>query len=114
VYQPEINMCRIDVDGGEGWLNRSDINPDRVRHSMMYGVPLDCMWVIRVKEGWKVRKQYFCSPQTQSSCLLLTLDMQIERAIELPSDRLQKHSNGMILSRAPVLYWRRVVSPPAK
>lgn len=58
VYQPEINMCRIDVEGGEGWLNRSDINPERVRHSIMYGVPLDCMWVIRVKEGWKVR-QFF-------------------------------------------------------
>jgi len=48
-------MCRIDVEGSEGWLNRSEINPERVRHSMMYGVPLDCMWIIRVKEGWKVR-----------------------------------------------------------
>ncbi|XP_065350494.1 neuropilin and tolloid-like protein 1 isoform X3 [Cloeon dipterum] len=55
VHQPEMDMCRIDVGGMEGWVNRSDIESHRVAHSMTYGVPLDCMWVIRVKEGWKIQ-----------------------------------------------------------
>ncbi|XP_059473149.1 neuropilin and tolloid-like protein 2 isoform X2 [Neocloeon triangulifer] len=58
VYQPEINMCRIDVGGMEGWVNRSDIDLGRVQHSMSYGVPLDCMWIIRVKEGWKIQLSF--------------------------------------------------------
>jgi hypothetical protein len=49
-----------------------------------------------------------------SGCLLPT---RVCKLRELPSNRLQKHSNGMILSRAPLLYWRRVcrvaTHPPA-
>lgn len=51
---PEMDMCQIEVSGNEGFANRSDIDEERVRFSVTYGLPLDCMWVISVEQGWKV------------------------------------------------------------
>lgn len=52
---PETDMCEIKVTGNEGFANRSDINETRTEFSRTYGLPLDCMWIISVERGWKVR-----------------------------------------------------------
>lgn len=46
--------CRIDVSGYEGFVNRTDIPAERMQSAVEHGLPLDCMWVIQVNEGWKV------------------------------------------------------------
>lgn len=51
---PEFEICEIDVTGFEGWINRTDIEPDRVEKVIDRDQPIDCMWTIRVKNDWKV------------------------------------------------------------
>lgn len=41
------------VQGSQGYINSSDVE-DLKNKTLMYQVPLDCMWVINVTVGWKV------------------------------------------------------------
>ncbi|XP_055682051.1 tolloid-like protein 2 [Lutzomyia longipalpis] len=47
--------CRLEVGGYEGWVNRTDIPTEKMQISMEHNLPLDCMWVIRVWDGWKIQ-----------------------------------------------------------
>jgi len=41
------------VDGSQGYINSTDVD-DLKNKTLANQVPLDCMWIIRVKPGWKV------------------------------------------------------------
>ncbi|RZF33315.1 hypothetical protein LSTR_LSTR007660 [Laodelphax striatellus] len=82
---PELGMCRIETEGYEGFVNRSDIDPERVRTSLMYGVPLDCMWVIRVQEGWRIQLHFSTfSLERPNDCDSNFIDIFSEKT-DLPS-----------------------------
>ncbi|XP_071448661.1 neuropilin and tolloid-like protein 2, partial [Hetaerina americana] len=49
-----VEMCYFEVSGDEGFINKSDISPERIRTTVDHGIDLDCMWVIRVKAGWRI------------------------------------------------------------
>ena len=51
---PEPEPCMKNVTDKWEWLIRSQDVEDRKRDAEKRGMPLDCMWVITVKEGWKV------------------------------------------------------------
>ncbi|XP_063709692.1 neuropilin and tolloid-like protein 2 [Culicoides brevitarsis] len=50
--------CRMNRDGNEGFINRTDIPHTRVRTVVEHGLSLDCMWTITVQEGWKVQLSF--------------------------------------------------------
>lgn len=50
---PEIEPCIVNVTGDEAIISHNDVE-DKKKVAEKEGIPLDCMWVIRVKEGWKV------------------------------------------------------------
>ncbi|XP_022193782.1 neuropilin and tolloid-like protein 2 [Nilaparvata lugens] len=82
---PELGICRIETEGYEGFVNRSDIDPERVRTSLMYGVPLDCMWVIRVQEGWRIQLHFSTfSLERPNDCDSNFIDIFSEKT-DLPS-----------------------------
>lgn len=53
---PELDRCEFLINGSDGFANRSDIDENRTRLAVTYGLPLDCMWIITVQEGWKVKE----------------------------------------------------------
>lgn len=53
VEKPELPACRINVNGSQGYINSTDVD-DLKNKTLIYQVPLDCMWIIEVKTGWKV------------------------------------------------------------
>lgn len=49
--------CTIHKDGFEGWINSTEIYeefPHKVENIMKLNLPLDCMFIVTVEEGWKV------------------------------------------------------------
>lgn len=50
--------CRMNRDGFEGFINRTDVPYPRVRAVVEHGLSLDCMWTITVQEGWKVQLSF--------------------------------------------------------
>lgn len=53
--------CTIHKDGFEGWINSTAIGeefPHKVENIMKLNLPLDCMFIIKVEEGWKVKRQF--------------------------------------------------------
>lgn len=57
VYDEE--GCHIEVDGDEGWINSTDITKEKKSFIVEHNLQLDCMWVITVKEGWKVNFLFY-------------------------------------------------------
>jgi hypothetical protein len=53
----EMPACKIFLDGYEGWLNTSYINPSYLDKTV--NKPIDCMWTVNVTEGWKVSAAFF-------------------------------------------------------
>ncbi|XP_076629603.1 neuropilin and tolloid-like [Colletes latitarsis] len=51
---PEPEPCVIHVGGMEAIINSDDVQ-DRKKLSEKEGIPLDCMWNITVKDGWKIQ-----------------------------------------------------------
>lgn len=51
--KPELQECRILVNGSQGYINSTTIEY-LTNQTQVYQVPLDCMWIITVKPGWKV------------------------------------------------------------
>ncbi|XP_024083967.1 neuropilin and tolloid-like protein 1 isoform X2 [Cimex lectularius] len=54
---PEAH-CEIKMSGIQGYVNRSDADPASVNRTIEYKVPLECMWTIRVKVGWKIQLNF--------------------------------------------------------
>lgn len=53
-FTPEVEACRININGSEGIFSSNDIPEERRNLVDSYNIALDCMWIITVKEGWKV------------------------------------------------------------
>ncbi|XP_076174529.1 neuropilin and tolloid-like [Ptiloglossa arizonensis] len=51
---PEPEPCVQEVSGMEAVINSDDVL-DRKKLAEKEGIPLDCMWNITVKEGWKIQ-----------------------------------------------------------
>ncbi|XP_076649547.1 neuropilin and tolloid-like [Halictus rubicundus] len=51
---PEPEPCVRNVSGMEAIINSDDVL-DRKKLSEKEGIPLDCLWNITVKEGWKIQ-----------------------------------------------------------
>ncbi|KAI4498570.1 hypothetical protein M0802_006276 [Mischocyttarus mexicanus] len=51
---PETEPCIVNVTGDEAIISHNDVE-DKKKLAEKEGIPLDCMWVIRVKEGWKIQ-----------------------------------------------------------
>lgn len=54
VIEPELPPCYKEIDGAQGYVNSTDISDDLKNKTLVNQVPLDCMWIIKVKVGWKV------------------------------------------------------------
>lgn len=57
VYDEE--GCHMEVDGDEGWINSTDVPIEKRNFIVEHNLQLDCMWVIKVKEGWKVKFLFY-------------------------------------------------------
>ncbi|XP_034242072.1 uncharacterized protein LOC117645776 [Thrips palmi] len=59
---PPMEMCYFNITGmAQGYINRSDIDrndPNRVSMSLEHKMPIDCMWVIQVDQGWKINLNF--------------------------------------------------------
>ena len=54
----EMPTCQMVENGYEGWLNRSAINASYLEETTRKQKPIDCMWIVNVTEGWKVREGF--------------------------------------------------------
>lgn len=54
VSAPEMGSCRIEITGDEGSFSSVDLPSERIKLVEKYQIAIDCMWIITVKEGWKV------------------------------------------------------------
>lgn len=55
---PEPEPCIVNVTGMQAIIQSSDVE-ERKSLAEKEGFALDCMWEIRVKEGWKVRYFFY-------------------------------------------------------
>ncbi|KAK6622553.1 hypothetical protein RUM44_002365 [Polyplax serrata] len=105
---PEMDMCRIEVSGNEGFANRSDINENRIRFSSTYGLPLDCMWIISVEQGWKIMLQFLkFRLEKPNDCESNFVDVFSDRT-DLPS-RLKNFCGSIadsVISKSNILHLR--------
>ncbi|KAL6434961.1 hypothetical protein ACFW04_005250 [Cataglyphis niger] len=51
---PEPEPCIVNVTGPQAIIQSNDVK-DRKDLAEKEGLPVDCMWIIRVKEGWKIQ-----------------------------------------------------------
>ncbi|XP_050429066.1 neuropilin and tolloid-like protein 1 isoform X2 [Adelges cooleyi] len=57
VRVPQLPACRNYINGSQGYINSTEV--DKVKNeTLMYKVPLDCMWIIEVKVGWKIQLNF--------------------------------------------------------
>lgn len=57
VQTQEVRPCHIKKENMEqGLLNSSEIPDDIIEFDQRNGLPIDCLWIIEVKENWKVSK----------------------------------------------------------
>lgn len=54
VLTPELRPCVIQVNGDEGFPKKADISNETLEFNAKYGLPIDCIWAIKVKDGWRV------------------------------------------------------------
>jgi hypothetical protein len=52
----EMPTCEMPKYGYEGWLNISAISRTYLDATNQKNRPIDCMWIVNVTEGWKVRE----------------------------------------------------------
>lgn len=90
--------------GVEGYVNRSDIPLDRVMASVNYNVPLDCMWVITVEEGWKVRDSYK-SDNSTTECRTLPIQIKVAKRLRTldKKNKVKKDYNTMYVLHRELL-----------
>lgn len=50
--------CRFNRSGVSGVIKNQDIPIELTNYSVEQQVPIDCMWNITVKEGYKVRRLF--------------------------------------------------------
>lgn len=50
-----MDECIINMDTSEGIIKSQDIDPVRIKNTIDYGIPLDCMWIVTVETNKKVR-----------------------------------------------------------
>ncbi|XP_055841836.1 neuropilin and tolloid-like protein 1 isoform X2 [Episyrphus balteatus] len=53
----ELN-CTLEKDGYEGFINSTDVPAYVQSNVTKYKIPLDCMWIIKVKENWKIQIKF--------------------------------------------------------
>lgn len=53
-FTPELETCEMKLEGDEGMFSSDDIPEERMKMIEQYNTPVDCMWAITVKDGWKV------------------------------------------------------------
>lgn len=46
--------CSGTLGGFEGWVNSSMISPEKIDYVTKHNLNLDCIWMIQVKDDWKV------------------------------------------------------------
>lgn len=46
--------CEIEVGGYEGIIDSANVPNDTLAKVKEHNIQVDCMWTIKVKEGWKV------------------------------------------------------------
>ncbi|XP_073986483.1 neuropilin and tolloid-like isoform X2 [Rhodnius prolixus] len=51
-------QCHKYLSGIEGYVNKSDIDQEFTQRSKDFGVPLECMWTIRVDFGWRIQLHF--------------------------------------------------------
>ncbi|GBN28131.1 hypothetical protein AVEN_114285-1 [Araneus ventricosus] len=56
--RPQAEDCTYPKGGPGGLISPEDISKSILNYSLTWKVPLDCTWVIKVQEGWKVRLLY--------------------------------------------------------
>lgn len=61
---PELERCYKEVTGIEGFIIKTDIDPEIVKKSVELNIPLDCMWKVTAEEGSKVRMMYIITINT--------------------------------------------------
>lgn len=54
----EDTDCRYELEDKEGWVNSTDILSEKMETNREHNMPLDCMWVIRAPENWKVNLHF--------------------------------------------------------
>jgi hypothetical protein len=47
-------LCVFEVGGWDGKIDAANITEELRNKSRDHNVPIDCMWIIEVNEGWKV------------------------------------------------------------
>jgi hypothetical protein len=57
-YHIEMPTCQMFEYGYEGWLNITDISPSYLEKTSQMTKPIDCMWIVNVTEGWKVKEGF--------------------------------------------------------
>ncbi|XP_037921514.1 uncharacterized protein LOC119658290 isoform X2 [Hermetia illucens] len=55
---PEDLVCRIYKGGFEGFVNNTDVPENITEIIREHKIATDCMWVITVKEGWKIQLNF--------------------------------------------------------
>lgn len=53
IEKSELPQCRKNVNGSQGYISSSEVD-DLKNQTKQNKIPLDCMWIIEVKPGWKV------------------------------------------------------------
>lgn len=48
------------MNGFEGYVNHTMVNPQKLEYVKKHNLSLDCMFIITVEEGWKVRIKWKC------------------------------------------------------
>jgi hypothetical protein len=54
----EVPTCEMFESGYQGWLNSSAINSSYLEETKNKKKPIDCMWIVNVTQGWKVREVF--------------------------------------------------------
>lgn len=55
---PELRPCILPVAGNEGFPKKGDIDNETLEFNAKYSLPIDCIWVITVKEGWRIQLSF--------------------------------------------------------
>jgi len=70
-------VCQMLVNGYEGWLNSSNINSSYKNEASQKNKPIDCMWIVNVTKGWKVREGIYPSIISFILTLCVCTDMPV-------------------------------------
>ena len=84
---PEPEDCVREVSGVQAIISSEDVI-DRKTLSEKEGIPLDCLWNITVKEGWKVKKK-------KNSIIILSLSPRtpFDHRVPFPFSSFLRHDD---------------------